>query len=293
MSALRGVNVLLEGPSGTGKTYAIKSLVDWAARQSPPMPVRVLFTESGLETLLGAYADSDLPVPPNLAWHVVDVTPLGLDRLIDAADKVGKMSYEAVTKLQDLTRSQNNAYHRILQACDRFVDQRTGKDLGSVASWSSNTIFVIDGLTELANAAMKMVIGNKPTAAPPDYGVAQNNLMNFLRLLTNGISTHFVLIAHVTREKDEISGGVKLMTKAVGAAISGDIPPLFSDVIFTVREGDKWYWDTANTMVDVKTRNLPISGRIPPDFAQIMDKWSKRNIATTSNPAETQPAGQQ
>ncbi|MBM3272902.1 hypothetical protein FJY94_06595 [Candidatus Kaiserbacteria bacterium] len=278
-----GLNILLEGPSGTGKTYSLHTLVDWAAQHS--MNVCVLFTESGLETLIGYYAERKLTVPPNLFWHLIDSTPLQMASLIDAADKVGRLSYEAVTKLTDPARGQNNTYAEILRACDNFTDQRTGKNLGSVSKWGSDTVFVIDGLTELSVAAMKMVIGNKPTAAPPDYGIAQNNLMNFLRLLTNGCTCHFVLLAHVGREKDEISGGVKLMTKTVGAAISGDIPPLFSDVIFTVREADKWYWDTANMMADVKTRNLPIASKIDPDFGQIFAKWLGRKQAIEVNQA--------
>jgi hypothetical protein len=123
---------------------------------------------------------------------------------------------------------------------------------------------------------MKMVIGNKPTASPSDYGVAQNNLMNFLRLCTQGIAATFVITAHVDRQQDEITGGIKLMTKAIGKAMAGDIPQLFSDVIYCVREGSQWFWDTAAGNVDVKTRSLPIAAKIKPDFAQIMDKWLTR-----------------
>lgn len=123
---------------------------------------------------------------------------------------------------------------------------------------------------------MKMVIGNKPTASPSDYGVAQNNLMNFLRLCTQGIASTFIITAHVDRQTDEITGGIKLMTKAIGKAMANDIPQLFSDVIYAVREGTNWYWDTAAGNVDVKTRSLPISSKIKPDFAQIMDKWANR-----------------
>jgi hypothetical protein len=80
----------------------------------------------------------------------------------------------------------------------------------------------------------------------------------------------------VARETDEITGGVKLMTKAVGKAMAGDIPQLFSDVIYTVREGTGFYWDTAAANVDVKSRNLPIAAKQRPDFGIIMDKWTSR-----------------
>lgn len=278
--SLAGVNVLLEGPTGTGKTYAIGSWVDWALANNTE--VFVLFTENGLETLLGYWADKGKPVPPNLHWHNALVKPVGLEAMKTAADNVGRLSYDSITKLTDHNRSQNNAFHGILTACSDFPDDRTGKKFGPVDSWGVDRIFVVDGLSELSNAAMKMVIGSRPTAGPADYGVSQNNLMNFLRLATNGIRCHFGMTAHVTREKDEITGGIKLMTKAIGAAISGDIPPLFSDVIYCTREGGEWYWDTATTLVDVKTRNLPVASKIQPNFTQIMEKWKARSTAAAA-----------
>jgi len=278
-STLMGPKILLEGPSGVGKTHSIGTLVDWATSQTPVMEVFCLFTENGLESLLGYWRDHGKEVPDNLHWHVAMTKSLTLASLLDGADKVGKLSYEALTKMQDGGRSQNNAFHKILSACSNFPDDRTGTKFGSVDSWDSNKIFVIDSLSELGNAAMKMVIGNKPTASPSDYGVAQNNLMNFLRLCTQGIASTFVITAHVDRQTDEITGGIKLMTKAIGKAMANDIPQLFSDVIYAVREGTNWYWDTAAGNVDVKTRSLPISSKIKPDFAQIMDKWSHRRKA--------------
>ena len=96
-SALIGPKVLLIGPSGTGKTFSIGTLVDWAAAQTPSKPVYVLFTENGLETLLGYWRDRNLPVPTNLHWHVAMTTPLSLKSLIAGADLSGKASYAALT----------------------------------------------------------------------------------------------------------------------------------------------------------------------------------------------------
>ena len=77
-------------------------------------------------------------------------------------------------------------------------------------------------------------------------------------------------------QTNEITGVTQLMTKAIGKALADDIPTLFSETIFTVREGTQWYWDTAAANVDTKTRYLPIASKIKPDFAQIMDKWQER-----------------
>ena len=270
-----GPNVLIMGPSGTGKTYSLGTLVDWASTRG--REVFVLFTENGLETLLGYWSDRDKPIPDCLHWHTAHAKPLSFDSLMKAADAVGRFSYEAITKMTDPSRGgENNSFYKILAACTDFPDDRTGKKFGAVDSWETNRIFCIDSLSELSNASMKMTIGNKPTAAPPDYGVAQNNLMNFLRLLTQGCPATFVITAHVDRDKDELTGGTKIMVKAVGRALSSEIPQLFSDVILTVREGASFYWDTASAQADVKSRNLPIAAKQPPNFSAIMDKWVSR-----------------
>jgi hypothetical protein len=270
-----GPKIMLEGSSGSGKTHALGTMVDWASKNGKE--VFVLFTENGLETLLGYWKDRNLPIPDNLHWHSTMTKPLSMAQLMKAADNVGKLSYEAITKMTDADRGgANNAFFKILTACNDFPDDRTGKKFGSPESWGLDKVFMIDSLSELSNACMKMVIGSKPTAAPPDYGLAQNNLMNFLRLCTQSCACTFVMTAHVSREKDEVSGGVKLMTSAIGAAISGTIPQLFSDVIYTTREGTSFFWDTASASVDVKTRNLPIAAKQAPDLGRIMDKWTSR-----------------
>lgn len=274
MTQLQGPKILLEGPSGTGKTYALGTLCDWAASRG--VEVFLLFTENGLESLLGYWRDRGKEVPPNVHWHVEMTKPVTLAGLITAADNVGKLSYESITKMVDHTRGQNNAFHRILSVCADFPDDRTGLKFGPVDTWGPDRVFGIDSLSELANAAFKMVIGAKPTASPSDYGVAQNNCMNFLRLCTQGMAATFVLTAHVQRQQDEITGGIKLMVKGIGKAMGDDIPQLFSDVIYTVRESTNFYWDTAAASVDTKSRNLPIAAKQAPDFHNIMKRWEER-----------------
>ena len=63
--ALPGVNVLLMGPSGTGKTHSIGTLVDLG------IDVFYLALEAGMESLLGYWTDRGKEVPANLHWHKV------------------------------------------------------------------------------------------------------------------------------------------------------------------------------------------------------------------------------
>ena len=321
---LMGPKIALMGLGGTGKTYAIGTLVDWAAANG--FSIAVLFTENGLETLLGYFRDHGREPPACLYWHQQTTKPLSLKALMAAADAVGRLSYKALADSTDSNRGgENNAFWKILGSCSNFIDDRTGKHLGPVdlwgddgsryfedidpntgetipkrliqaqatayAEWQRQTkkygltpenefglrrIFVMDSLTETANAAMKMQIGSRPMASPGDYGVAQNNLMNFLRLLTQGMACPFVMTAHVDRETDQVTQSAKIMIKAIGKALATEIPTLFSDVIYATREGDKFFWDTAAFGVDTKTRSLGYRSKIAPDFAQIFNVWAKR-----------------
>ena len=65
-SPLAGVNILVEGPTGTGKTTSLKTLADAG------LEVFVLFTESGLESFAGIMAkpqhEDDDDASPNWAY---------------------------------------------------------------------------------------------------------------------------------------------------------------------------------------------------------------------------------
>jgi hypothetical protein len=274
-STYPGVNVLLMGPSGTGKTYSIKTLVETG------LEVFCLFLEPGLETIIGAYADSNEPIPENLHWHYLQPKTQGFSQLQKTADSIGKFDLAGLSKMRDLERGKNNQMVELYSILNDFSDQRTGKKFGSVDSWDSSKVLVIDSLSALNRICMEMVVGTKPVRDMADWGIAQNNLMALLHKLTSGCNCHFVLIAHVDRETDQILGGVKLMVAALGKAITAQIPQPFSDVILTSRENDKFYWDTANSQADVKTRNLPIAQKLPADFTTIISRWqSRKNLAT-------------
>lgn len=273
---LDGPKILLEGPSGTGKTRSVGTLVDWAAKQPEPFPVHVVYTENSLETLLGYWTERDLPVPKNLHYHVNRVPALDLASLIQAANDAGKMSYELLSKLVDPNRSKNNPWEKFLRLFADVPDDRTGTKFGNIGEWTNRQILVVDSLSEAAIACFRMQTGNKPTASQPDYMVAQNNLIGWLRYMTQSLHCTFVITGHVQRQLNEITGATNLMTKAIGKALADDIPQLFSETIYTRREGANWYWDTAAVGVDTKTRYLSIDSKIKPDFSLIMDSWLKR-----------------
>lgn len=276
---LAGPKIIVQGDSGTGKTFSLGTLADWAARQTPPRPFAIVFTESGLETFKGYWADRNLPIPPNVAWHVSTIPAIPYESLVESARNAANLSYETLTKTIDASRGRNNPWEKFIRIFNDVPDDRTGKTLGPIAQWTPNHILALDSLSEMSNAAMRMVTGSKVVAAPPEYQVAQNNLFNWLRFMTQNCPFTIAMTAHVQRIVNETTGVSQLMTSAIGKALGDDIPRLFSEVIFTVRNGAEWYWDTAAPSVATKVRYLPVASKLRPDFAQIMDIWEKRRSA--------------
>lgn len=270
VSLLQGVNVLLEGPTGTGKTYSLGTLADAGVE------LFCLFTESGLETLLGYWTDRGLEVPKNVHWNVLGRAPGSFELLAKTAETINTYAQESLHKMQDPNRSKNNQFVELLKVLVNFTDQRTGQQFGAVDSWGTDKCIAIDSLTGINPIALSLVVGGKPVKSQADWGIAQSQIENLLRQLCDGCKCHFVLTAHVEREVDQVFGGMRITVSTLGRALAPKIPPFFSDVILSVREGSKFSWTTANPQADLKARNLPIADGLAPSFGPIFEKWHSR-----------------
>lgn len=269
-SPLPGVNILVEGPTGTGKTFSLRTLADSG------LEVFVLFTESGLETLLGSYTDRQQQVPDNIHWHMFKPQAMNFGMLIEGAEKVNKIALDAWAKITDPDRGKHNQFVDFLRVMTDFPDDRTGKKFGPVDSWGTGRVLVVDSLTGLNFFAMALVIGSKPVKSLPEWGAAQEQLERVIRQLCDGCRCHFVLTAHIDREVDQVLGGMRLTVATLGVKLAPKLTPMFSDVVLAKREGDKFTWSTADTSADLKTRNLPVKEGLTPDFTQIIAKWTSR-----------------
>lgn len=266
-------NILLMGPAGTGKTYSVASLVESG------IEVFYVGLENGIESLLGYWADQGKPIPANLRWNVIEAPKASLAEMLEISDKVGIMSFDALTKMSDPNKAKYDHFSLLLKCLNNFVDQRTGESFGCAEDWGPERAVVIDGLTGLGNAVMSRVVGGKPVKSQPDWGLAQTLLEGFLRKMCDGCPCWFVLLCHVEREQDLVLGGIKIMPSTLGKALAPKLASMFSDVAMTVREGNKWTWDCAHSQADVKARNLPWQSNITPNFAQIVAKWKARSEA--------------
>lgn len=274
-SALPGANVMLMGPGGTGKTHSLATLAEAGVE------VFYLGLEPGLESLIGYWTDRNLPVPPNVHWHIVEAPKASWGDMIDSATKINTMSLDTLAKMSDPKRMNYNQFVKILEALNGYVDQRTGAKYGAVDDWPEGACLALDSLTGLGRAAMSLVVGGKPVKNISDWGIAQDQVEKILRMLCDNCRCWFVLIAHIERETDQVLGGIKLTAATLGAKLSPKLTPMFSDVILTVREGAKFSWDTGSASADVKTRNLPIAAGQAPSFAPIVKKWLSRGGVLT------------
>lgn len=276
---LPGPNILLMGDAGTGKTYSIGTLVDAG------LEVFYLSIEQGIESLFGYWTDRGKPIPPNLHWHKITPPRASFKELADAALKVNTLSYEGLGKMVDTNRHTHNLFIKVNEAFFDFPCDRTGTRFGSVDNWGPDRVVVVDGLTGLSRAAMSLTVGGKPIKNPGDYGIAQGQIEGFLRLICDHCRCWFVLLAHVEKEIDPVVGGMKITVATLGQKLPPLIPPMFSDVIYAMREGVKWTWNTAGVGVVTKARNLPWAEGIAPDFGPILSRWKER--ATAAQEAST------
>lgn len=255
--------VLLMGPSGSGKTHAIRTLVE-----SGITPF-VIFTEPGMEVV------GDIP-KEKLHWRYIPPVSSSFDALADMAKKVNTLSFESLTKVIDPNRSKYNQLLEVIATCNEFKCDRTGESFGSVDSWPQDRCLVIDSLTGINKMAMNLVVGGRPTKSMADWGLAQDMIRKLVDHLTTVPSCMFVLIAHVARERDEITGGTYVTINTLGQKLAPELPVFFSDVILTQRTGSEFTWSTAAPQTDTKARNLKIGEKLPPSFGPLLQQWKAR-----------------
>lgn len=259
-----GVNTLLMGAPGTGKTHAIRTLVEAG------LEVFVLFTEPGMEVL----GDTD---PEQVHWHYIPPADVGWDTFIKNAKSVNTFDAAALQKMPGMNKQAYSQFIDVLNVCQDFTCQRCSKEFGSIDQFGTDKVFVFDSLSGLNIMLLDLVVGGKPLRTLPDWGIAMDNEEKFLNKLCLGTTCHFVLTAHIDRQVDEVLGGIKIMASALGKKLPAQIPRFFSDVIMTVREGDTFTWATASAQADTKARNLPWKDQQDPSFKPIIDNWRKQS----------------
>lgn len=259
-------SIMLLGESGAGKTYCLRTLLDCGITPF------ILFTDPGMSVL------GDIAGPPNdCKVHWVYIPPFNptWDTLIDAAKKINTLSHESLTKMPDMNKSKYGQFIDVYRTLSNFKCNRCQQEFGPVDSWPKDRAIIIDNLSGLSKLSMDMTVGGKPVRSQANWGVAMDNLENFVLKFSTGIPCWAIMIAHLEYEVDEVSGTTRLMASTLGRKLSPKLPRTFDEVIEVVRVGSDFSWRSASGKVATKARYLPLSEKLEPNFKTIFEAWQR------------------
>lgn len=263
-SPIPAPKVLLMGSGGSGKTYALRTLVEAGIT-----PFIIALDAQGIEIL------GDIPCPK---LHWITLRPKGRtwETMLAESKRLASLQFDGIAKTVDTQKYKQDRWINTLQALSNFRCERCDKSFGPVDDWPTSRAVVIDHFTELCAAAKEWAVGEKLVLHEGEWQIAQNNVENIVRQLYNAVRTWVIVLAHIDRETDLVLGGSKIMVHALGRKLAPKLNPLFSDVILASRAGNEFTWDCAAPDTDLKTRNLPIERKLRPDFRLIVNEWTKR-----------------
>lgn len=275
---LQPPTVILMGPSGSGKTDSIATLL------LAGLEVFVIITEpDGVVSLVDSCIRRGLPLD-KLHWSYCPPGIVGTNAIREMVTTMSSMSF---AQLQDIKNgiAKGDATRapalKFLTQIANFHCDRTGLDYGQVNRWEADRALVIDSLTGYSMIHWMVAMGVKPTAHQGEWSIVQNSIEQGLLQITSDRNFFFVLIAHIEREVNEVTGATQLMVSTVGRKLPPKIPRFFSEVVLTKRvmvdnNKAKFVWATLDAQADLKNRSLPISTELEPSFVPIVEAYRKR-----------------
>lgn len=266
---IHGPKVLLMGEPGDGKTDTIRTIV------AAGLKVFVIFTEPGMEVLLDKRRGKVYTCDEGLHWSYIPPITADWKELMDAADLLNKFTYKQCTEMGGVNKAKYRSFYDWISLHQTLKCDRCGVSFGPADKLEpyNEWCLVDDSLSSVSIMALNLVIGSKPAVHQGEYGAAMFNLERFINKFAYDVPSMAVLMAHIEREGNEVSGGTENMAATLGRKLAPKIPRPFSDVVHAIREGDKFRWSTITPNMLLKTRSLPLSDKIPPDFKPIIDKW--------------------
>jgi hypothetical protein len=256
-------NIMLTGPIGTGKTFSTHTFLE-ANKE-----LFILSTEPGIEIILAEWEKNGIDMSH---VHYTKVMPASIDwdTLRMNAERTNMMDMTALQKSPALNKSDYKQFIDVYVALANFIDQH-GESFGPVDSWDDSRVLVLDGLSGLSKMSMHLVVGAKPVKTQPEWGCAMGNLQNLIDKLSGDTDCTFVLISHIERQINELTGGSHLTISTLGNKLAPELVKLFDEIVYTRREGSKFSWSTTEMGMDLKSRCLPWSDDITPDFSQMFN----------------------
>lgn len=275
-----GLKIILMGPPGSGKTHSLRTLIDAG------MEVFCLLTEpNAINTLTNMRGASDKYKSAlkngQLHWNFIQPAKAGWESMSKAATMIATFDLATLGKQPAPDKRDYMQFIEVLNVCANFKDEITGKEYGPVDNLDPRKqVLWLDSLSGFNTMFLSMICGSKPVRTLPEWGAAIDAELRFLNHLTFGILAHVVVVAHVTREVDEVLGGIRLMVSGLGKKAPQEIPKNFTDCILTKYAAGVFTWSTADSQAETKATTLVASEKMKPDFAPFISEWRSRLALT-------------
>lgn len=228
--------LLFVGDSGSGKTGALASLA------AAGYKIRILDLDNGVDVLRDLLTSSKYP-----------------------KEAVGNVDYVTITEPMKnvggkLIPAKASVWQRTVGMLGEWKDGDTS--LGSITSWDSKTVLVIDSLTMLSDAALSYILamngrlGQHPHQS--DWGLAQVLVENLLRMLYDeSVKCNVIINCHIKPMGDE-GGAEKYYPSTLGKALPPKVGRYFNSVLLAQTSGrgqsvKRLIYTTSQGTVECKT----------------------------------------
>lgn len=258
--------MLLEGPPGTGKTTSLRTALPFLRGN-----LFLLSTEPGYDIVMNKKI-GNLPVPGgNFHYKYLPPARPKWGDLKSAAQKINSMDIETLQKQKmGIDKAFYDQFLKMIDALANFKCDCHGQSWGPADEWDESNLLCTDGLTGISTMSMDLTVGAKPVKTQPDWGVAMDNLERLVGKCVFDTRCNFVMIGHIGREKDEISGGVHLTTHTLGVKLAPKLVQMFDEVVLAKRSGGEFLWSNDEPNCDLKSRFLPHGSKLPADFGLLL-----------------------
>jgi AAA domain len=211
------VKTILCAHSGSGKTGASASLAALGLK------LRYLDLDNGVDVLRNLLTDPE-------SCYVKDNRGVGAN-----LESVVQLAETRLAAGGKLTIQRAEVWPKATALLDAWKDPSTGRDFGSITSWTPEHVLVVGSFTRLATSCLRFIqaLNGRLNAHPyqSDYGDAQNLLRSFLENVTSPeVNCNVVLECHIDVQ-DMADGTQKDFPKAVGKALSPDVATYFNTLL--------------------------------------------------------------
>jgi hypothetical protein len=228
--SVRPSSTLLIGPAGAGKTTSLVTLIEAG------LSLRMLATEPKAPArIVDELNRRNLPID-KFDWQFVSPSISSWSAMRESAEQMQRQTLEEIAKSPHRAgKSDVQKWFELLKAIENFTSAKTGTDLGDATTWGPGYAFVIDGLTGINIMSRNLTSGMKPNPSPGEWGAMQGNIYNLLNKLCSDCQCFLVVIAHIERETNELTGTGQMMVSTLGAKLAPRLPPLFTNCIYAKR----------------------------------------------------------